>query len=349
MKLPNGYGSIVKLSGKRRNPYCARKTIGWEVTEDGKIVQKRMIVGCYPSREKALQGLASYNESPYDINIDTITFEDVYKKWSDKKYNEISHANMNGYKSAYKSCASLYRLKFKEIRVAHLQNVIDSSGKNYPSLKKLRSLFNQMYEFAMRNDITEKDYSQYVEIGKKGDSKIVHRPFEDNEIQKLWENVDKLDYVDTVLITIYTGMRPSEMLKLEINNVHLNEGYMIGGIKTEAGINRIIPINHKIMPLIKKRYDYAQSVGSKFLIPNFKNEEMKYSNYKREKYDNIMEQLRMSHLPHDGRHTCATLLDRAGANKVAIKRILGHSSPDVTDKVYTHKDVQDLIKAIELI
>ena len=54
MKLPNGYGSIVKLSGKRRNPYCARKTIGWEVTEDGKIVQKRMIVGCYPSREKAL-------------------------------------------------------------------------------------------------------------------------------------------------------------------------------------------------------------------------------------------------------------------------------------------------------
>ena len=67
MKLPNGYGSIVKLSGKRRNPYCARKTIGWETTKDGKIVQKRM--------------------------------------------------------SAYKSCASLYRLKFKEIIFRILQTL----------------------------------------------------------------------------------------------------------------------------------------------------------------------------------------------------------------------------------
>ena len=349
MKLPNGYGGVVKLSGKRRNPYCARKTIGWEITEDGRSKQIVVPIGYFPTREKALQGLASYNENPYDINSDTITFEEVYQKWSDKKYSEISRDNANGYKSAYKSCASLQKLRFKELRVTHLQDTIDSSGKNYPSLKKLRSLLNQMYEFAIKNDITEKDYSQYLEIGKKGDSKIIHRPFEDNEIQKLWENVDKLDYVDTVLITIYTGMRPSEMLKLEINNVHLNEGYMIGGIKTEAGINRIIPINHKIMPLIQKRYDYALSVGSKFLIPNFKNEEMKYSNYKREKYDNIMEQLNMTHLPHDGRHTCATLLDRAGANKVAIKRILGHSSPDVTDKVYTHKDIHDLLEAIELI
>ena len=349
MKLPNGYGGVVKLAGKRRNPYCARKTMGWEITKNGKTKQKLVPIGYFPTREKALQGLASYNENPYDINSDTITFEEVYQKWSDKKYSEISRDNANGYKSAYKSCANLHKLRFKELRVTHLQDTIDSSGKNYPSLKKLRSLLNQMYEFAIKNDITEKDYSQYVEIGKKGDSKIIHRPFEDNEIQKLWENVDKLNYVDTILITIYTGMRPSEMLKLEINNVHLNESYMIGGIKTEAGINRIIPINHKIMPLIQKRYDYALSVGSKFLIPNFKNEEMKYSNYKREKYDNIMEQLNMTHLPHDGRHTCATLLDRAGANKVAIKRILGHSSPDVTDKVYTHKDIHDLLEAIELI
>lgn len=349
MKLPNGYGGVVKLSGKRRNPYCARKTTGWETTEDGKIKQLYMPIGYYPTREKALQGLALYNENPYDIKADTITFKEVYEKWSTKRYTEIAHDNANGYRSAYKSCASLYDLRFKEIRVTHLQDVIDSSGKNYPSLLKLRSLLNQLYEFAMKNDITEKDYSQYVDIGKKGDPKIVHRPYEEEEIQRLWDNVDKLDYVDTVLITIYTGMRPSEMLKIEIENVHLDEKYMIGGIKTEAGINRIIPINHKIMPLIKKRYEYAISVGAKFLIPNFKNEEMKYCNYKREKYDNVMEQLEMNHLPHDGRHTCATLLDRAGANKVAIKRILGHSSPDVTDKVYTHKDIQDLIEAIELI
>lgn len=30
MKLPNGDGNVSKLSGKRRNPWRARKTIGWE-------------------------------------------------------------------------------------------------------------------------------------------------------------------------------------------------------------------------------------------------------------------------------------------------------------------------------
>ena len=30
MKLPNGYGSVYKLSGKRRNPYAARITVGWK-------------------------------------------------------------------------------------------------------------------------------------------------------------------------------------------------------------------------------------------------------------------------------------------------------------------------------
>ena len=34
MKLPNGYGSVVKMSGKRRKPYMVRKTIGWHLDKD---------------------------------------------------------------------------------------------------------------------------------------------------------------------------------------------------------------------------------------------------------------------------------------------------------------------------
>ena len=78
---------------------------------------------------------------------------------------------------------------------------------------------------------------------------------------------------------------------------------------------------------------------------------MQYSNYRREKWDNIIEKMELDkeHRPHDCRHTFATLMDRANANKLCIKRIIGHSSPDITDKVYTHKQVEDLIEAIDLI
>ena len=45
MKLPNGYGSVVKLSGKRRNPYLVRKTNGWRLDkEKDKQVQDFIII-----------------------------------------------------------------------------------------------------------------------------------------------------------------------------------------------------------------------------------------------------------------------------------------------------------------
>lgn len=62
-----------------------------------------------------------------------------------------------------------------------------------------------------------------------------------------------------------------------------------------------------------------------------------------------MEKLQMNHNPHDCRHTFASLMDTANANKLAIKRIIGHSSQDLTDDIYTHKTIQELIDAIDLI
>lgn len=201
----------------------------------------------------------------------------------------------------------------------------------------------------MENDVIQKDYSQFVEIGAKSNPKIVHTAYTQDEIDLLFANVDVLDYVDAILITIFTGLRPSELLLIELENVHLDKRYMVGGIKTEAGKNRIIPINKKILPFIEKRYYDGIKNGYKYLIVNSKGCQMKYSNFKREKFDNIMEQLNMKHLPHDGRHTFATLMNRAEANKLCTKRIMGHASPDLIDKVYTHKDIEDLIKSIDLI
>ena len=56
-----------------------------------------------------------------------------------------------------------------------------------------------------------------------------------------------------------------------------------------------------------------------------------------------------SHLPHDGRHTFASLMDTAGANKLAIKKIMGHASQDITDSVYTHKTEDELLKCIDML
>ena len=70
MKLPNGFGTVYKLSGNRRNPYVAKKTKGWEIDpKTGKSKQLYTVVGYYPTRKEALmqifwkpgQGQAEYH------------------------------------------------------------------------------------------------------------------------------------------------------------------------------------------------------------------------------------------------------------------------------------------------
>ena len=50
---------------------------------------------------------------------------------------------------------------------------------------------------------------------------------------------------------IYMGFRIGEVLALTTENIHLDKGYIIGGIKTDAGKNRIVPFPYSI-PNIKK-------------------------------------------------------------------------------------------------
>ena len=345
MKLPNGYGSISKLKDrKRRKPFRVRITKGFD--DNGK--QIFINFGYFAKKEEAIQALQEYNSSPYDILANKITFTEVYKKWSKIHFEKVSESAIVNYSNAYnKYCKPLYKMRMKDIRLTHLQGAVNNSGMAYPTRKVIKALLNQIFTFAIKNDIVEKRYSEYIDCGVN-EGKSNRKPFTADEIQKLWDNAYKLDYTDTVLIMIYSCIRVGELTTIEIENVHLDKRYMIGGIKTEAGKDRVIPINRKIEPFIRKYYEMNKD--KKYLVMNSLGNEMQYSNYRREKWDNIMEKLEMEgHRPHDCRHTGISLLDSAGANLLCIKRIVGHSAQDITGDVYTHKTTQELIDTIDLI
>ena len=143
MKLPNGYGSVVKLSGKRRKPYMVRKTTGYHIDPvKEKKVADYIIIGYTATKAEGLQMLADYNHNPYDIRAAKMTFSEVYEEWSKKKYPTVSESNVKGYSASYKACTILYSRVFKDLKLADLQQVIDTCGKNYPTLKKIKILFN---------------------------------------------------------------------------------------------------------------------------------------------------------------------------------------------------------------
>ena len=117
MRLPNGYGGVTKLSGRRRNPYMVRKTIGWHIDEKtDKKVQDYVVIGYAATKSEALQMLADYNNNPFDVSASKITFKEVYERWSAEKFPTVSESNVKGYKASYKVCAPLYDKVFKEIK-----------------------------------------------------------------------------------------------------------------------------------------------------------------------------------------------------------------------------------------
>lgn len=336
MRLPNGYGSVYKLSGNRRKPWVARKTIGFK--DNGQQIYK--IIGYYAKHQEAIDALSFYNKNPYDIDTVSITFSEVFEKYFEQKQETISLKNQQDYRNSFNVYKKIHNKAFKDIKTAELQDIMNSCGKAYPTRRKIKVMLNQVYAYAIANDIIGKDYAKFVDIGKPDEAKTIRKPFTEKEIKILWESIDKLSNIDTILIMIYSGWRIGELLTLKNCDINLNEKTMTGGIKTDAGKNRLVPIHEKIFPIIEKRYNAEKEYLIDGPIP--------YATYL-DDWDINMGQLKMSHKPHDCRHTFATLADNAGANKLAIKRIMGHASKDITDKVYTHKDIEELRKAIDLL
>lgn len=339
LKFPNGYGSVVKLSGKRRRPYVVRKTVGW----DDRAYPIYDVIGYYATRAEALNALSEYNRDPYDIKLSKSTFKEIYDLWSKDAYKSMKHSLKGCYSAAYKHCSTLYDKEYKSLRKAHMQACIDSCGKGYSTRTNIKLLFMQLDKYAYDHDIISKCYSSNVSIGEKEVSSK-HKVWTDDEVIKLWQMQDK-PFVEDTLVMLYTGCRVSEMLRMKCADVHLEEGYMVGGVKTSYGINRIIPIHSKIREIIKSHLS-----DNVYLFQYKPNQEThSFSQLYGTWWKTAMKEYGFDHLTHDCRHTAQSKLDSAGANKVAIDRILGHSSSTIGEKVYTHKTVKELQEAIETI
>lgn len=335
MRNPNGYGSVVKLSGNRRNPFEVRVN----TRMDDRNYPKYDVLGRYENRETAIIALAEYNKNPYDINNKKLTFKDVYDMWYDHKYNKskrkYSRSSMNVTIGAFNKCEALHNLKMSDIKTYDMQSVLDNYDLSHAYMEHIKNLFNQMYKYALEYDIVQKDYSQFCKITKEDDDNA-GVPFTIEDIKKLWTAAASVPYADTILILIYSGWRIGEFLNLE--EINTQEGYFKGGIKTRASKNRIVPIHSKIVDIVDKYNANGWISINHFAYRKAFAEALNAAG------------IETPHTPHDCRHTFATLLNNAGANSVSVKRLLGHSlGNDITEKVYTHKDIEQLRIAIETI
>ena len=336
MRNQNGFGSIVcldKTGKKRRKPWGVRITTGWK---EGKQVRKYL--GYYRTQAEALVALAEYHKNGIDVDLSSLTLEEIWQRWLVKtEKKRLTESSMKTHKAAYKNLGKLLDMQIKDIKTAHLQAWMDSLSVKPGTKGKFKGTVSQLFEYALQNDIVTKNYAKFIEINEKIEQ--TGSIFTEDEIKLLWENVDN-DIVQQLLILIYTGMRIGEMLAVNKEHIYFEEGYIIGGSKTEAGKDRVIPLHDKIIPLVKN-----QLKDNSWLIQSNRGIAMSYSNVSKF-YNKLFDKFGLNHKIHDTRKTAVSLMHTAGIPMETIRVIVGHSGKGVTEKVYLYKEPKELVKVI---
>lgn len=341
-KRPNGYGTCYKLSGHRRRPWIARATAGWN--EDGRQIFQT--IGYFEEEKDCRDTLEMHRFNPVSSKAN-ITLGELYEEWSSSKYQYISKPTVNNYKAAWK-CLSRYKsVKVKEIRTAHLQSVIDKRHKTQMSrstLEKIRIVSVSLLGYAIQNDIINKNYADFIRLPKA--EKVKKERFTDIEVKKLTDAAPENEWIGTILIMIYTGMRISEMLGLTRFNIDMDAGIITGGIKTDAGKNRVIPIHPRILRYVKHWYNK----DGQALICNDSGKKLSAKRYREKLYYPAIEAAKVRKLtPHACRHTFGSLMAAAGVDPVRIQKLIGHANYATTANIYTHLEIESLKDAIRKI
>ncbi len=355
MRNPNNYGTITNLGKGRRKPLAVRVHVGSKLTPDMREIPQYKYIGYFENtpegKKAAIQLLAEYNQG-HNVNavMKKPTFYKLANEWIERHEMILNTKNSNNiqsnsahYKASLNKCASIFNKQIDKVSYHDVQFIADSvSDMGKSSVMKLKTLMNGTFDLARRNKYIPENFICDIDFNYARKNDSIHEPFTEDEIKKLWEMSKDKD-IKALLIMIYTGFRPSEFMRIENKNVHIEDRYIIGGMKTEAGTDRIVPIHEKIVPFVR----YLMS-DDEYLFNN-QGRMWSYSRFQVGYWNPLMKRLNMNHLPHDTRHTCATLLDRANANPNCIKDILGHAREGVTNKVYVDKILDDLIEAINLI
>lgn len=329
MRRGNGDGSIIKLSGKRRRPYAVRVTVGW--SNDGK--QQYKYIGYYTGKREANAALRAYLVNPYDVTVTETTLTDIFNAWL--KNTKLKPVTIAGYKSAFNQSYNIHNLKIRDVKMSDLDNAMYNLKPTMQAAFKNAML--HIYKYAIKNDMIDKNLAEYLE--PKQPERKKREPFTVEQIEKIKRFKHK--YTDIAVILLYTGLRINELLSMKKENVNLQQRYMVGGLKTRAGINRIIPIHDYIYPIIERYYNNS----NKYLIEN-NGRPVVYRTFLTVFWERLKEYLNTDQTPHCTRHTFVTYADKCEMDKIILKKIVGHETRDITDNVYNHKGITDLLAEI---
>lgn len=347
-KLPNGFGSIKKLTGNRRKPFAAFPPCTEFSLTGSPILGKA--IGYFETYNEAYQALTEYNKSPFDTDNVRITFKEVFETYQkSKEYSLLKDRSVNSKLAAYSHCEKIYDIEVRKLNKTICEDVLDAVDTGSATKKNVLTIMRTVARYSMDMNIITKDFTTNITI-EESDPVIDRIPFSKAEIAILWQNSNKWQY-KLILILLYSGLRVNELLKNTIDNVNLEERwiYVPKHLAKNKESERKVPLHDRIIDLLKYFLDNPHRGDKKNIILNDSGTVVKYNNFCARDLKKLNKTLEHEHKFHDTRHTFASMGTEADIPELYMQKIMGHKPKSILYNTYTHIQMSELLEWINKI
>lgn len=346
------YTSINPETGKRSR-----------ITKRGFKTMKEAKSEAIREEQKFLDGL--FQESS------DMTFYDVYTLWIEQQKNITKKSTQYFVQCKFKKQILPF---FRNIKIQKITRKMCQDFVNQIEIKsknEIKMYVNQVFKFALKQDILKKNPMEFV-IVPKLESEFIHQVTEE---QKNFMDKNQVTEFLSILrdncmqkectlfhLLLYTGARKGEVLALQWKDIDFtaktikfektlyfeNKQHILQTTKT-TGSNRIINIDDGTVELLIEWKEQSLDVLNEESFVFKKNDgtplRLAYPN---EVLNGIIKKFSLEKITvHGLRHTHASLLFEAGASIKEVQARLGHSDVNITLNIYTHVTKSAKMKTAE--
>ena len=330
-KRGNGQGS----ARKRGKTWTAIWTLG-TVVEDGRLRQIRQTKGGFRTKTEALAYAAN---PPSSVTTDRVpTLQDYWETWSTTSLPKMSKSKQTAYKIAKRKVERLMLLPVDKLNIKLLQEAVDAKASTYYPAKDIKTLLTHLYKRAVAEGWVTTNLADFIELPTLEEEEL--QPFNENELRNFWDAYGAGDHnVGFILLMIYTGMMPGELLKLTVDAIDWETQQISGiGLKTKTRKENAIVFPDMLAPVLADLCE--RSASRKGYVVGMNKDRF----YK--EYYSALERAGVRGLtPYSCRHTTATALALGNIAPIVIQQVMRHAKFTTTQR-YIHPDRASALAAV---
>lgn len=292
-------------------------------------------------------------------NCPDMLFVDYMHSWLDKKQNQVSPTTFTNYHYVVSRYFERYfsLIPLQEVTSERIQEYYESLKNKRLSTTTIQHhhmLLKQMLTDAYRNRLLSCDPMEGIEKPKRQLSQIT--VLSASEAQILWSALKGTKLEIVIKLTLYYGLRRSEVLGLKWSDVDFinhtltiqravvnslcGEKYVIvekDELKNDSG-KRTMPLGQEIRTLLLNEKQSKERFASPFICTDQLGNLIK-PDHATHAFSKLLKKIGLRHIRfHDLRHTCASLLIAQRCPLIEVQHWLGHSTMMTTANIYGHLD-----------